>query len=83
MVYVHARANACMDCSEVDPPGSLWYTSQRAKRAFSYCSEVDPTGSLWYTELSAFFAAFDVLKLTLPGHYGIKKKADAAGDNPF
>ena len=34
-------------------------------------SEVDPTGSLWYS-VDAYNAAAElVLKLTLPGHYGI------------
>ena len=34
-------------------------------------SEVDPTGSLWYTPRRVSHARAAVLKLTLPGHYGI------------
>ena len=34
-------------------------------------SEVDPTGSLWYTDEISGVHATGVLKLTLPGHYGI------------
>ena len=35
------------------------------------CSEVDPTGSLWYILLHGRRLNTTVLKLTLPGHYGI------------
>ena len=35
-------------------------------------SEVDPTGSLWYTHRIKKTRCTCVLKLTLPGHYGIK-----------
>ena len=35
------------------------------------CSEVDPTGSLWYKHVNELCGDHGVLKLTLPGHYGI------------
>ena len=35
-------------------------------------SEVDPTGSLWYKNPVKRGAEATVLKLTLPGHYGIR-----------
>ena len=36
-----------------------------------FCSEVDPTGSLWYMHVVTGTDGVCVLKLTLPGHYGI------------
>ena len=36
-------------------------------------SEVDPTGSLWYITALGIYAFAAVLKLTLPGHYGISR----------
>ena len=36
-----------------------------------YRSEVDPTGSLWYRSGCYAEWLLGVLKLTLPGHYGI------------
>ena len=41
-------------------------------------SEVDPTGSLWYSGRRQLHALFAVLKLTLPGHYGIFEVYEAA-----
>ena len=37
-------------------------------------SEVDPTGSLWYSAWLGHQVSTAVLKLTLPGHYGIENK---------
>ena len=38
---------------------------------FKKRSEVDPTGSLWYKVFKNTSLGELVLKLTLPGHYGI------------
>ena len=47
-------------------------------------SEVDPTGSLWYISVYISKINEQVLKLTLPGHYGIlsyhAKKSEARSE---
>ena len=47
----------------------VYFSSKTTPRCS--CSEVDPTGSLWYNKFLLFLSAPFVLKLTLPGHYGI------------
>ena len=71
MVYFVALNNITPYGSEVDPTGSLWYKVHTLILPVLLGSEVDPTGSLWYTDLVTHAALEAVLKLTLPGHYGI------------
>ena len=50
----------------------------RARPRGQLSSEVDPTGSLWYSGAAAPRRTCRVLKLTLPGHYGIIIRPDGA-----